>query len=97
VRRFSLKRQAIYLAVHRIDETVYYRRMDSDEFQLLAALGGGKPVGEAIDKVFGESSLPLEDLRTRIEGWFSTWAGLGWFCRAGGESGCSMSNGSIDC
>lgn len=86
VRRFSLKPESIYVAVHRIDEAVYYRRLDADEFQLLDALRIGKPVGEAIDSVFGESSLPLEELRGKIEGWFSSWAEGGWFCHPGDES-----------
>jgi hypothetical protein len=86
VRRFSLQRQAIHLAVHRIDDAVYYRRMEAGEFRLLNALGSGKPVGEAIDSVFGETSLPLEELRGKIEGWFSAWSELGWFCRPEGEA-----------
>lgn len=86
VRRFSLKRQNIYLAVHRVDESVYFRRMDADEFHLLDALRTGHPVGDAIDSVFGESDLPLEELRGKIEGWFSAWAEGGWFCHPGGES-----------
>ena len=86
VRRFSLKPEAIYVAVHRRDESVYYRRMDAGEFQLLEALRLGKPVGEAIDSVFGESDLPVDELRGKIEGWFRLWAEDGWFCHPGGES-----------
>jgi len=86
VRRFSLQRESIYVAVHRIDEAVYYRRLDAGEFQLLDALRLGKPVGEAIDGVFGESTLPLEELRCKMEGWFSRWSEFGWFCHPGGES-----------
>ena len=86
VRRFSVKPENIYVAVHRFDETVYYRRMDADEFELLDALRLGKPVGEAIDAVFAESDLPLEELRGKIEGWFHSWAEGGWFCQPGGES-----------
>jgi len=86
VRRFSLQRESIYLAVHRIGEAVYYRRMDGGEFQLLDALRLGKPVGEAIDSVFGARPLPLEELRGKLEGWFSSWSECGWFCQPGGES-----------
>jgi hypothetical protein len=86
VRRFSMKREDVYVAVHRVDEWVYYRRMDADEFRLLDALGGGKPVGEALESVFGDSDLPLEELRAKIEGWFRAWAESGWFCHPGGES-----------
>jgi len=86
VRRFSLQPRAIYLAVHRIDDSVYYRRMDAGEFHLLEALRAGKPVGEAIDSVFGESEVPLDELRGKIETWFHSWAEDGWFCRPQGES-----------
>jgi hypothetical protein len=86
VERFSLKREAVYVAVHRVDEWVYYRRLDAGEFQLLDALRGGKPVGEAIDSVFGESDVPLDELRGKVEGWFRAWAEGGWFCHPGGES-----------
>jgi hypothetical protein len=86
VRRFSLKPEAVRVAVHRIDEAVYYRRMEADEFQLLDALRAGMPVGEAIDRVFGESALPVEELRGKVEGWFHSWSEDGWFCQAGGDS-----------
>ena len=85
VRRFSLRREPIYVAVHRMDDSVYYRRMDADEFELLNSLRLGTPVGEAIDAVFEESPLPIEELRGKLEGRFRSWAELGWFCRPGGE------------
>jgi len=86
VKRFSLQREPVHLTVYRKDDSVYFRRMDGDEFRLLDALRGGMPVGEAIDTVFGESDLALEELRGKIEGWFRGWAEKGWFCRAAGES-----------
>lgn len=86
VQRFSLRRQPIYVAVHRIGEAVYYRRMETNEFQLLNALRLRTPVGDAIDSVFGESTLPMEELRGKLESWFSSWSEFGWFCRSGDES-----------
>jgi hypothetical protein len=86
VRRFSLQPCAIYVAVDRIDDSVYFRRMDPSEFHLLEALRVGKPLGEAIDMVFGESDLPLDELRGEVEEWFHSWAESGWFCRAEAES-----------
>jgi len=86
VRRFSLKPQAIYVAVHRIDDAVYYRRLEADEFHLLKALRVGKPVGEAIGRVCGESDGPLDEVRGKIEDWFRSWAEGGWFCRPEGGS-----------
>jgi len=86
VQRFSLKREAVYVAVSRSGEWVCYRRMDAHEFALLDALRGGRPVGEAIDTVFGDSELPLDELRAKMQEWFRTWAESGWFCHPGGEA-----------
>jgi hypothetical protein len=72
VRRFArLKPQPIYLAVHRVDFTVYYRRLDADEFRLLEALRDGQSIGQALDSV---------ELEHNIQTWFANWAQLGWLC-----------------
>lgn len=72
----------IFLAVHRLDFMVYYRRLDVDEFRLLAALGRGLPVGQAMEAALEDSPVPVEALRGRVEAWFAAWAEMGWLCRA---------------
>jgi hypothetical protein len=86
VKRFTMQREAIHVAVYRKDDSVYFRRMNADEFRLLDALRGGRPVGEAIDSVFGDNDLPVEELRAKIEEWFRSWSESGWFCHPGGEA-----------
>jgi len=81
VQRFSMRREPVYLAVHRRDDSVYFRRLECEEFKLLEALRDGKPVNEAIDVVFGNSEEPIEELRGKLQEWFSAWAENGWFCR----------------
>ena len=50
MRRYArLKPQQIFLAVHRVEFTVYYRRLDADEFRLLQAIGQGRAIGAALD------------------------------------------------
>jgi len=71
----------IFLAVHRHDFTVYYRRLDAEEFRLLAALGHGLPVGKAMEAAVEDSPVPVEELRRRVETWFAAWAEMGWLCR----------------
>jgi len=80
VKRYSVTPEPIFLAVHRYEDAVYYRRLDAGEFHLLKALAAGRPVGEAIDAVLGDADLPVEELRARIEEWFASWARIGWFC-----------------
>jgi hypothetical protein len=71
----------IFLAVHRHDFMVYYRRLDAEEFRLLAALGKGLPVGKAMETALEDSPLPVEELRRRVQSWFAAWAEIGWLCR----------------
>jgi hypothetical protein len=70
----------IFLAVHRLDFTVYYRRLEAEEFRLLAALGTGCPVGKAMEVALEDSQIPIEELRRRVETWFAAWAEMGWLC-----------------
>jgi hypothetical protein len=77
----KLKPAQIFLAVHRIDNDVYFRRLDEEEFTILTALRHGKTLGAAIDLAFHKSSLPQEERPEKVQSWFATWAALGWFCR----------------
>jgi len=82
VRRISrMKAEHIFLAVHRLDFTVYYRRLEAEEFRLLSGLRAGLPVGEAMEAAIEESPLGVEELRGRVETWFAMWAEMGWLCR----------------
>jgi len=81
VRRIHrLPPEHIFLAVHRLDFTVYYRRLDAEEFRLLAALGKGLPVGKAMETAIEDSPVPVDELRRRVETWFAAWAEMGWLC-----------------
>lgn len=70
----------LFLAVHRQDFTVFYRRLDAGEFALLAALGQGLPVGKAMESALEDSPLPVDELRRCVETWFAAWAEMGWLC-----------------
>jgi hypothetical protein len=74
VRRYArLKAQQIFLAVHRVEFTVFYRRLEPGEFSLLQAIGRGRPVGRAL-----EAASDLEP--QQVQKWFANWARLGWLC-----------------
>jgi hypothetical protein len=81
VRRMAqLKPEDIFVAVHRLDFMVYYRRLDPVEFRILQALGGGMPVGEAVEAGVEDSSIPVSELRKLLETWFAMWSEMGWLC-----------------
>ena len=77
----KLKPGAIFLVVHRIDNSVYFRRIEAEEFAVLSALRQGKALEKAIDAAFRKSSIPLAERAASVQQWFQNWATLGWFCR----------------
>jgi hypothetical protein len=77
----SLKREDIYLGVHRYENAVYYKRLDHEEYLLLRALDDGSTLGDALDRAFVSSALPEDERPARVQSWFANWAELGWFCR----------------
>jgi hypothetical protein len=77
----KLKPEAIYLVVHRIDNSVYYRSIEPEEFAVLKALSKGKKLGQVLDAAFRKSNKPVEESAASVQEWFQTWATLGWFCR----------------
>jgi len=76
----KLKPEDIFVAVHRLEFTVYYRRLAPEEFRLLEALRRGQPIGKAMDAALEDSAVPLGELRKLVETWFAIWAELGWLC-----------------
>jgi hypothetical protein len=77
----KLKPSPIFLAVYRLDEDVYFRRLDREEFAILSALHAGKSLNAAIESALRSSPIAVADRATHVEKWFHTWSALGWFCR----------------
>ena len=76
-----LKPERIFVAVHRMDDSIYYRRLDHDEFRILQAIRERKPVGRALAASVRKSAQPLAELQKNLEKWFAAWAELGWLCK----------------
>lgn len=75
-----LRRRSTWVAAHRVDMNVYYRRMEREEFKTLAAIRDGQPLGEALEAGFAGSKLAESRRPLRVRDWFTTWAELGWIC-----------------
>jgi hypothetical protein len=76
----KLKPSTIYLAVHRIDYSVYFRRMSAEEYSLLLAIQSGKTLSQAVTSTFArKSNMSAADL-SHVSAWFQDWSNLGWFC-----------------
>ena len=70
----------IFLAVHRRSDSVYYRRIGREEYQLLGAISRGEPIGEAIQDTFGNSLAYVQERQSMLETCCAVWAELGWLC-----------------
>lgn len=75
------KAKKTYLAVHRQDNTVYFKRLKPEAFALLRALQQRQPLSQAIESSVNWSRKKLERVMEQLHDWFANWSGLGWFCR----------------
>jgi hypothetical protein len=75
-----MKPSPIFLAVHRMDEEVYFRRLEPEEFAILSSLREGKPLNAAIEAALRKSATPADARPLLVQKWFQTWSTLGWFC-----------------
>ncbi len=69
-----------WLAVHRVDLSVYYRRIAREEFQTLIAIRDGRTLGDALEAGFAGSRIPQRQRPQRVQEWFASWAELEWIC-----------------
>jgi hypothetical protein len=76
----SLRPRPTWLAVHRVDLSVYYRRIAREEFQTLVALRDGSVLGEALEAGFVGSRISARQRPEHVQQWFGSWAELGWIC-----------------
>jgi hypothetical protein len=77
----KLKPAAIALAVHRIDNSVYFRRLEPEEFTLLTELKQGRTLQKAVAHAFSDTKIPPQELPAVVQRWFHNCAALGWFCQ----------------
>lgn len=78
-RRFmALPSEPVWLAVHRQEFTVYYKRLLEEEYRMLVAVQAGDPLGEALAKGFAHSSIAEQDRPTFLQECFQQWTILGW-------------------
>ncbi len=82
VRRVAmLEPEEIFLAIHRHENSVYYKRLQREEFRLLQSMLADDSMSHAIELAFEGSSLPEEERESFLHQAFASWATLGWFTR----------------
>jgi hypothetical protein len=77
----TLAAAPVFLAVHRHDQSVYYKRLEPEAFRILRALGDGAGLGEALVAGFQDSPMPEERRAGFLQQSFHDWAAFGWFAQ----------------
>ena len=76
----AMRQERVWLAVHRFEDSVYYRRVDRETFLLLSALRSGASVSEAVTLAFEKTKLNGEEQANVLRESFAHASQLGWFC-----------------
>jgi hypothetical protein len=76
-----LRKRATWLAIHRSDLSLYYKRLMQSEYRTLCALRDGQTLPEALEAGFAGSHLAIGMQLNQVRQWFSNWAELGWICK----------------
>jgi len=80
-RRAALPGRArTFVAVHRLDNRLFYKRLDPAAFRVLSALSRGATLTVAVAAA-GPRVIPA-----RVRQWFKVWMALGWFCERGNKA-----------
>jgi hypothetical protein len=80
-RRRLPKPKKICLAIHRVDNTVFIKRMPVEACMILKAIQDGATISAAIDSVVLNTRKTKIDWPMRMQEWFKLWMHMGWFCR----------------
>jgi hypothetical protein len=72
----------IYLAIHRHELVVHYKRLDAEEYRLLRAIGDGLSIEDAVARTYADSPLTPEACAQHIQSSFVLFSALGWFSKS---------------
>jgi len=75
-RKIPLPRRAqTFVVVHRYQQRLYYKRVETRAFRMLEALQAGRTLVQAV------AAAGPRVKAEQVQAWFETWMELGWFCR----------------
>jgi hypothetical protein len=75
------RKSSLFIVVHRFDNSVYYRRIQPEEFRILTAIRRGHGIANALEAGFEGSRLSIDNYQANIAKWFAVWSELGWLCQ----------------
>jgi hypothetical protein len=76
----KLRRKPTWVAAHRVENSVYYRRLAREEFLTLDAIRRDLPLAGALEAGFTDSHMRESRRADFVREMFSNWAEFGWVC-----------------
>jgi len=74
-------RARTFVAIHRLDSQIYFKRLEPAAYKILLALRGGATLERALITGIPRARHPRTEWAGRVQTWFRTWMELGWLCR----------------
>ena len=71
---------ALHIVVHRVDNQLYYKRLEPEAARLLRAIKSGHSLADACARAFVRTNLDAMAQAERVREWFALWMRLGWLC-----------------
>jgi hypothetical protein len=68
------------VAVHRLNGRIFFKRLEPAACKVLLAIRAGKPLDRALAAGIPRTKNPAEEWIAKVQGWFTNWMQLGWFC-----------------
>jgi hypothetical protein len=72
------KPEKIWLAVHRSNNGVYYKRLEPEAYLICTALQKGLSLQAACERALRREKFD-PDFSSKLQAWFAQWASFGWF------------------
>ena len=76
-RRALPRRRRVYVAVHRHNNRMFYKRLEPAAYRVLVSLAAGAPLSRALAAAGPRVGA------ARVQQWFTAWMSLGWLCNPG--------------
>lgn len=73
------RRKETFIAVHRLNNELYFKRLEPAAYRVLAAFREGHCLGDAVAVACRDSTQATVD---QIGQWFTNWTAMGWFYKS---------------
>jgi hypothetical protein len=77
----GLKPRPLYIAVHRMENSVYYKSLAREQFAILQALQQGESIEKACAFLSKRRAPAGKNWASELQHWFKEWTSFGWFCQ----------------